>query len=54
MLWNESIKENIVYGIDDASNEEIVKAATQANAMTFITEEDPNKILEEFNKLNKL
>ena len=38
MLFGGSIKENISYGKPDASDQEIQKAAEQANAHHFITE----------------
>jgi len=38
LLFGGSIKENIAYGKPDASDEEIQKAAEQANAHQFITE----------------
>ena len=37
MLFNYSLKENILYGRLDASNEEIYNAAKLANALEFIT-----------------
>ena len=36
MLFNYSLKENILYGRLDASNSEIYDAAKQANALEFI------------------
>ena len=36
MLFNYTLKENILYGRLDASNEEIYRAAQQANALEFI------------------
>lgn len=36
MLFHRSLRENIAYGKPDATDEEIVKAAEQANAMDFI------------------
>lgn len=35
-LFNYSVKENILYGNDKASNDEIREAATSANAIEFI------------------
>ncbi len=43
MLFSGTIKENIAYGNTNASEEEIVKAAQQANAMEFI-ERFPDKM----------
>lgn len=37
-LFATSIKENILYGKDGASEEEIVEAAKSANAFNFITQ----------------
>ena len=39
MLFNYTLKENILYGRLDASNEEIYRAAQQANALEFICPE---------------
>jgi ATP-binding cassette subfamily B (MDR/TAP) protein 1 len=36
LLFNESILENIKYGCPDASNAQVIKAATQANCLDFI------------------
>ena len=36
MLFHRTLRENIAYGKPDASEEEIIKAAEQANAMEFI------------------
>ena len=36
MLFNTSIKENILYGELDASDEQVLKVAEMANALTFI------------------
>ena len=35
-LFNYTIKENILYGLDTASNDEIREAAVSANAIEFI------------------
>ena len=39
LLFNYTLKENILYGRLDASNQEIFQAAQQANALEFITPE---------------
>ena len=36
LLFNESIKDNIKYGNPEATNAEILTAATQANCLDFI------------------
>jgi len=36
MLFNYTLRENILYGRLDASNSEILEAATKANALEFI------------------
>ena len=36
VLFNQSIKENILYGDLEASDEQILKVAQMANALTFI------------------
>lgn len=36
LLFNESILENIKYGCPDATNAQVIKAATQANCLDFI------------------
>ena len=36
ILFNKSIKENILYGKLDATDEEVYKAALKANAIGFI------------------
>mmetsp|Transcript_9302 Transcript_9302/g.12652 ORF Transcript_9302/g.12652 Transcript_9302/m.12652 type:complete len:117 (+) Transcript_9302:1933-2283(+) len=36
VLFNTSIKENILYGDMDASDEQVLKVAEMANALTFI------------------
>jgi len=36
ILFNLSIRENILYGKDDSSNAEICNAAEKANALQFI------------------
>ena len=38
VLYARSIRENIAYGTEDASNDTIEKAGRQANAHEFITE----------------
>ena len=46
ILFNMSIKENILYGKLDATDEEVFKAALAANALEFIesSTEDPENI----------
>jgi ABC-type multidrug transport system fused ATPase/permease subunit len=39
-LFNRTIEENIVYGIEDYTKEEVVEAAKQANAYDFIMEQE--------------
>ena len=36
LLFNESIKDNIKYGCPDATNAQVLKAATQANCLDFV------------------
>ena len=36
MLFNQSIKDNIMYGKSDATDEDVLEAATQANCLDFI------------------
>ncbi len=36
ILFNQSIKDNVLYGKPDATNAEILRACEQANALTFI------------------
>lgn len=50
ILFNQSIKENILYGQPDATDYDIIKACEQANALQFIetniedlTKEDKEK-----------
>ena len=38
VLFNDTASRNIAYGLDDSSEEKIIKAAKAANAHTFITE----------------
>jgi len=36
LLFNQTIKENILYGKPDASDAEVLRVAELANALTFI------------------
>ena len=36
LLFNESIKDNIKYGCPNATNAQVLKAATQANCLDFV------------------
>ena len=58
LLFNMSIKDNILYGNDEASDEKVRHVASLANALQFIEsniedlekEEVKTKIISEFNK----
>ena len=51
ILFNQSIKENILFGKPDATDLEIRRSCEQANALTFIETEAENKDKEETKKL---
>jgi subfamily B ATP-binding cassette protein MsbA len=50
ILFNQSIKENILFGKPDATDLEIRRSCEQANALTFIETEAENKDKEEYNQ----
>jgi len=56
VLFNTSIKENILYGELDASDEQVLKVAEMANALTFIESnvEDLDKETREAKNLSDL
>lgn len=39
-LFNYTVKENILYGKNDATNSQIIQSAEVANAMEFINSEE--------------
>lgn len=51
LLFNQTIKENILYGKPDASDAEVLRVAELANALTFIQNE---KDLEKMTKADRL
>lgn len=51
LLFNQTIKENILYGKPDASDAEILRVAELANALTFIQNE---KDVEKMTKADRL
>ena len=51
LLFNQTIKENILYGKPDASDAEVLRVAELANALTFIQNE---KDVEKMTKADRL
>jgi ABC-type multidrug transport system fused ATPase/permease subunit len=46
-LFNYSVKENILYGDDKASNSDILQAAKVANAMEFFINKDMDEMIDD-------
>lgn len=40
ILFNSTVRDNIAYGVENATEEEILQAATRADVMSFISEKD--------------
>ncbi len=46
-MFNYSVKENILYGNDKASNSDILQAAKVANAMEFLINKDMDEMIDD-------
>ena len=53
ILFNTTIKENILFGKPDATNEEIFRAAAKANALEFIEKYDEKAVDEKSEDKNE-
>jgi len=53
ILFNTTIRENILFGKPDATNEEIFRAAAKANALEFIEKYDEKVVYDKAEDKNE-